>query len=281
MVSHGVEPLPEQPASGDVSGSLRIQGFMLKKHSIPVILIVWLMVLAAAGESAAADRMFIFEPGERLVYRAKWFFLPAGEAVIEMLPDASVNGQPARHFVMSTSTNSQVDFFYKIRERQDSFTDLKVTRTLQYLKKSTGDYPRDSAVLFDWTRMTATYTNFGQPEKTVNIQPGTFDPLSLIFAIRMYRLIPGDVLEIPVTDGKRVVNAKAIVASRETVKINDNVYDTLLVIPDMSRMEGIVSGRGGSSIKIWFTTDERHLPVKIQTRIAVGSFVFELVSATF
>jgi hypothetical protein len=49
----------------------------------------------------------------------------------------------------------------------------------------------------------------------------------------------------------------------------------------MSRMEGIVSGRGTPLLKIWFTTDERHLPVKIETRIAVGSFVFELVSATF
>lgn len=254
---------------------------MLKKYSIPIVLIVWFMVFAAAGESVAADRIYTFEPGERLVYRAKWFFIPAGEAVIEVLPDASFNGRPAHHFVMSTSTNSQIDFFYKIRERQDSFTDRQVTRSLQYRKKSTGEYPRDSVVSFDWTRMTATYANFGQPEKPVTIQPGTFDPLSLIFAIRMYRLIPGDVLEIPVTDGKHVINAKAIVASRETVTIQRNVYDTLLVIPDMSRLEGVVSGRGGPSLKIWFTTDERHLPVKIETRIAVGSFVFELVSATF
>jgi hypothetical protein len=252
---------------------------MFKKYSIPIILIVWFMVLTAAGESVAADRMFTFEPGERLVYRAKWFFFPAGEAVIEVLPIVSFNGKPAHHFIMSTSTNSQIDFFYKIREQRESFTDLQVTRALQYREKSTGDYPRDVVVLFDWTHMTATYTNFGQPKKPVTIQPGTFDSLSLIFAIRNYRLIPGDVLEIPVTDGTNIINAKAIVASRETVTIRDAVYDTLLVIPDMSRLEGIVSG--GSSLKIWFTTDERHVPVKIQTRIAVGSFVFELVSAAF
>jgi hypothetical protein len=249
---------------------------MLKKYSTPIILIVWFMVFAAACESAAAERIFTFEPGERLVYSAKWFFFPAGEAVIEVLPDASVNGKPARHFVMSTSTNSHIDFFYKIRERRESFTDLRVTRALQYREKSTGDYPRDVVVFFDWTHMTATYTNFGQPKKPVTIPPGTFDALSLIFAIRNYRLIPGDVLEIPVTDGTNVINTRAIVASRDKVTIHDAVYDTLLVIPDMSRLEGIVSG--GSSLKIWFTADERHVPVKIQTRIAVGSFVFELVS---
>jgi hypothetical protein len=254
---------------------------MRNKYSIAVMLVAGLMALAAAVESVAAERKFTFEPGERLVYRAKWFFIPAGEAVIEVLPDASFNGRPAHHFVMSTSTTSQIDFFYRIRDRQDSFTDRLLTRSLQYRKRSTGDYPRDTVVLFDWTRMTATYTNFGQPEKPVAIQPGTLDPLSLIFAIRMYRLIPGDVLEIPVTDGKRVINTRAIVASRETVTIDRNVYDTLLVIPDMSRLEGIVSSRGEPSLKIWFTTDERHLPVKIQTRIAFGSFVFELVSASF
>ncbi len=133
-------------------------------------------------------------------------------------------------------------------------------------------------VLFDWTRKTATYTNFGEPRKSVTIPPGTFDSLSLIFAIRNYRLIPGDVIEIPVTDGTNVINAKAIVASRDKVAIHDAVYDTLLVVADMSRLEGIVSG--GSSLKIWFTADERHVPVKIQTRIAIGSFVFELVSTT-
>jgi hypothetical protein len=248
---------------------------MLQKY-LPIILIVWLTVLAAAGESAAADRIFTFEPGERLVYSAKWFFFPAGEAEIEVLPDASFNGKPARHFVMSTSTNSLIDYFYKIRERRESFTDRRVTRALQYREKSTGDYPRDVVVLFDWTRKTATYTNYGEPRKSVTIPPGTFDSLSLIFAIRNYRLIPGDVIEIPVTDGTNVINAKAIVASRDKVTIHDAVYDTLLVVADMSRLEGVVSG--GSSLKIWFTADERHVPVKIQTRIAVGSFVFELVS---
>jgi hypothetical protein len=190
--------------------------------------------------------------------------------VIEVLPDTTVNGQPAHHFVMTTSTNSLIDYFYKIREQRESFTDLQVTRALQYREKSTEVYPRDVVVLFDWAHMTATYTNFGQPRKPVTIQRGTFDALSLIFAIRMYRLIPGDVLEIPVTDGTNIINAKAIVASREMLSIHD---------VDMSRLEGIVSG--GTSLKIWFTADERHLPVMIKTRIAVGSFVFELVSATF
>jgi hypothetical protein len=129
--------------------------------------------------------------------------------------------------------------------------------------------------------MMATYVNYDKPERPVVIQPGTFDPLSLVFAIRLHRLIPGDVLEFPVCDGTSVIHSTAIVASRETVTIGSNVYDTVLVIPDISRVENIWSGRGEPSLRIWLTSDERHIPVKVESRIAVGSFVFELVSANF
>jgi Flp pilus assembly protein CpaB len=46
-------------------------------------------------------------------------------------------------------------------------------------------------------------------------------------------------------------------------------------------VENIWSGRGEPSLRIWLTSDERHIPVKVESRIAVGSFVFELVSANF
>lgn len=261
-----------------------IWGWILISTGIVLALVFYFRepgVRTVPSAGVAAQRGFPFEPGERLVYKGKWFFIPAGEAVLEVLPDASFNGHPARHFVMSVSTNSLIDLIYRIRERQDSYTDPEVIQTLQYRIKNTGDYPRDSIVYFDWDRMMATYVNYDKPERPVVIQPGTFDPLSLVFAIRMHRLIPGDVLEFPVCDGTSVIHSTAIVASRETVTIGSNVYDTVLVIPDISRVENIWSGRGEPSLRIWLTSDERHIPVKVESRIAVGSFVFELVSANF
>ncbi len=262
----------------------QILGWLLVSTGIVLVLIFYFSqpgVRTAPSVGVPAQRVFPFEPGERLVYKGRWFFIPAGEAVLEVLPDASFNGHAAHHFVMSVSTNSLIDLIYRIRERQDSYTDPKVTRTLQYRIKNTGDYPRDSVVFFDWGRMMATYVNYDKPERQVAIQPGTFDPLSLVFAIRMHRLIPGDVLEFPVCDGTSVIHSTAIVASRETVTIGRDAYDTLLVIPDISRVENIWSGSGEPSLRIWLTSDERHLPVKVESRIAVGSFVFELVSADF
>ena len=240
-----------------------------------------LFVLAGYRESGAAAKVLPFRQGERMVYRAMWGVITAGEAVIEVLPTVTVDGVKARHFAMTTTTNSGVDVFYKIRERQDSYTDIPMTRTLQYRKKSTGNHPRDVVVAFDWNNRTATYTSFGNAEKPVEILPGSFDPLSLFFAIRTHRLKPGDVIEIPITDGKKSIAIQATVAGRETLTIDGKVYDTCLVIPDMERLQGVVPQKGDPSLKIWFTADERQIPVNIQSKLAVGIFVFELVSASF
>jgi hypothetical protein len=253
----------------------------MKQRLICMALIALFALLALNGRGEAASKSLPFKQGERLVYRAVWGFIPAGEAVIEVLPDTSVDGVRAHHFVMTTTTNSRVDLFYKIRERQDSFPDAAMTRTLQYRKKSTGDHPRDVIVTYDWKNRTATYASFGNAEKPVEILPGSFDPLAIFFVIRTHRLEPGDVHEIPVTDGKKCIAVKAAVAGRETVTIDGKVYDTHLVIPDMERLQGVVPRKDDPSLKIWFTADDRQIPVKIQSKVAVGSFVFELISAKY
>ncbi len=216
-----------------------------------------------------------------MVYEAKWGFIPAGEAVIEILPTVIIRGTKAYHFVMTVTTNSQIDMFYKIREQQDSYADIALTRTLEYQKKSTGKHPRDTVVTFNWEDKTTTYWGFGKAEVTVPVLPGSVDPLALFFVIRTHRLKVGEVIEIPVTNGKRCITVKATVTRRETITIGTNVHDTYLVIPDMERLEGILGKKGEPELMIWFSADEKQVPVKIKSKVAVGSFVFDLVSATF
>ena len=67
--------------------------------------------------------------------------IPAGEAVIEILPCRHLDGVRTQHFAMTMTTNSRLEMFYKVRERQESYTDIPLTRTLQYRKKSPGITP--------------------------------------------------------------------------------------------------------------------------------------------
>jgi hypothetical protein len=127
--------------------------------------------------------------------------------------------------------------------------------------------------------MTATKGNSGKTSKPITIMPGTFDPVALFFTLRTKNLKTGDVLEIPITDGTACFVAQASVMRREVVSIGGRVYDTYVVIPDMERLGKALKRKDKPRLTIWFTADEKKMPVKIESQGAVGRFTFELISA--
>lgn len=218
-----------------------------------------------------------FNSRERFVYKAKWGGIEAGEAVIETLPSEYVNGRKFFHFVMTSQTSSAVDYLYKLRERQDSYVDQDFTHSVQYEKRAMGSHPREVIVYFNWKQMNATYVNFGEPEKPVSIVPGTFDPLSLFFVVRTYDFRQGNSIQVPITDGKKLITTKARIQGREKVIINERAYDTYVVVPDFDMRK--VYEKDQLNLKFWITADDKRIPVKIESRQKIGKVVLELVSA--
>jgi hypothetical protein len=213
-----------------------------------------MFVLAGYRDSSALRRSC--RSASEMVYRALWGVIPAGEAVIEVLPDVTIDGVKAHHFAMTTTTNSKVDVFYKVRERQDSYADIQMTRTLQYRKKSAGNHPRDVVVLFDWKNRTATYASFGNAETR-------------------------EILRAPSTAGTSSSGHRAgtdrdphhrrqekhrrqgsVGGGRHYDRRKD--YDTFLVIPDMDRLQGL----SGAERTVDKTILRRRgqVPVRIQRR---------------
>jgi hypothetical protein len=239
--------------------------------------VLFILFIAQSAESSV--RQVPFHQGERLLYRAKWGVVPAGEAMIETLPLETIQGKTSYHFVLTAWTNSKIDSFFPIRERQESFTDLELTQSLKYSKRGSGRKTRDVVVNFDWENMTATSVDSGKPQEPVTIIPGTLDPLALLFSIRSKKLEVGDVLELPVTDGKKCASVRAVVAGREVLTIGDRTYETFVVLPNMESLSWFL--KKGRQIKLWYSADEQQVPVRMQSHFPFGNFVFELVSSEF
>lgn len=253
---------------------IRIRFFLAR------VLIIVLFVCYLSGLAGAADRDLPFHPGERLVFRLKWSFVPAGEVVLEVLPIEEINGERALHFVMTTKTNAFVDAFYKVRDRIDAYADIAMTHTLLYKKKQhEGSTRRDVVVDFDWARNEARYTTDTETRDPIAIQPGSFDPLSIFYWVRLFDLATNNVIENPVTDGKKCVIGKARVVKREKLRLASGVYDTYLLEPDLKHVGGVFKKSKNAKIKLWVTADSRRIPVKIKSKVVVGSFVGELISA--
>lgn len=255
-------------------------------HRIPLRNVFFALILIILSHSSTvADGtktvpVTVFKPGEKLTYRATWGGITAGELVMEVLPMETIQGIKAYHFAMVTKTNEVVDLIYKVRQREESYIDIGMTHSILYKKQSGGKYPRDVVVNFDWEKLKATRSNFGEKMAPVSIVPGTFDTLSLFYVIRLHNLRENSVLEIPITEGDNNIIAKTTIAKREKIEIEGKTYDTFEVIPDMESLaaQKVVKKGDVPSLKIWLSDDDKKIPVKIQSKVKVGYFVFELVS---
>jgi len=242
-------------------------------------IVIALTTISSLPESIrAAENVIPFRPGERLTFQAKWSFIPAGEAVLEILPIENLNGVRSYHFVITAKSYPYIDLIYKVRDRIDAFTDVEMTHSLLYEEKKEGKSKKDVVVNFNWEKQEAEYSNFGEKRKPISLMPGSFDPLSVFYAFRLHELEENKELQVPVTDGKKCVIGKAKILKREKVKVASGTYDTYLVVPDLEHIGGVFAKTKDAKLEIWVTADTRKIPVKIKSKVAVGSFVGELIS---
>jgi hypothetical protein len=222
-----------------------------------------------------------FTAGEKLEYELRWENVVAGSASLEVMPQTTVNGQPAHHFVMTVRSSKIIDMFYKVRNRIDAYADLSMTRSLHYRKKQhEGRHKRDETVRFEWQENRAHYSNYGRGREPIELMEGSFDPLSALYYTRTNLFEIGGIIERPVTDGKKNVVGRLTVHERESITLqNGRKYDTYRIEPELCHVGGVFKEGKGARIELWVTADERRIPVRIRSKAIIGSFIGELVSA--
>jgi hypothetical protein len=254
------------------------------KQCLAALLAVGIMVSASIGLFQPRDLQadpsgsIPFTPGERLRFNLRWTVVPAGEAILEVLPIKTIDGQKVYHFRLTAESNAFVDLFYKVRDRIDAFASIDMTRAVRYYhKQREGDNRKDVEVQFDWQRELALF-NDGKTDRETEIRPGTFDPLSVFYYSRMADFKADGLIQCPVSDGKKCVNGQARIIKKETITVISGKYETYLIEPDLKHVGGVFEKSKDAKIRLWVTADEKHLPVKIASKVAIGSFVGELMA---
>ncbi len=230
-----------------------------------------------------------FSPGERLTFQLKWGPIPAGEAVLELLPVENMGNQPVYHFVMTVKTNAFLDLFYRYRSRIDAYADIGMTRSLRYREQTqTRRKKKVVTIDFDWQTKRAYFNRIEKffrsksetrkMERVTPLMTGTFDPLSVYYYTRLLDLHVGDRIERPISDGLKCTVAEAEVTRRESVTANGTAYDTYLVQPDFKGVNPVFEKLAGANILVWVTADARRLPIKLASRISLGQFTGELTA---
>ncbi len=249
--------------------------------NVGAVMAIWMVVamFVFPAHLFAEDPSLPFSPGEKLVFEIKWSIIPAGKAVLEVLPIEELDGVLAYHFVMTVRTSNFVDHFYKVRDRIDAYADLQMNRSLLFKKKQReGRSKKNILVTFDWEKKQARYSNFNKKRKPISIKEGTFDPLSAFYFTRLFDWENGNEVARPVTDGKKNIIGKAHLVKRETIKVPAGTFDTYLLEPDIEHIGGVFEKSKNAKIELWVTADDRHIPVRLKSKVVVGSFTGELVS---
>lgn len=233
------------------------------------------MLLVVASLSLAADPT-PFKSGEKLHYGVYWEELSAGEITIEVKPIVKINNIPVYHFTMSAEISPLLDVIIMLGDRVESYTDIGMTHALLYKEHKNGTPEQDVTVTFDWKKREAQYCLNGQKFKPTALLPGAFDPLSVLYALRLLDLKGMRKISKPVSNGLDCIVVQAKVIGKQRVQVESGEYDTYVVETQFAGFSEIFDKLSGGTVKLWISADARRLPVRIACEFPVGSFKAEL-----
>jgi len=208
----------------------------------------------------------IFSRGETLDYDLVWLHLSGGKARMTVSPQlADATKLHISSLAQSSSTFSRI---YKVRDQIDTIVDRATFSTVRYHKDLREGSSHKSEVV--------TYANgvATRKGKTYDVPTPVFDPLSLVYYMRTQELSPGKTMRFTVFADKKLYDVVATVTKRETIETPLGMFKTLVVEPDM-RGGGLYRDED-SKLTIWYTDDERHLPVRIRSDVKIGTITMTI-----
>lgn len=121
------------------------------------------------------------------------------------------------------------------------------------------------------------YVNDNDVEE-FKISGTTQNEFSSFFASRIMDLLPGASFVVPTFADEKRIEVVVMVKARETLKKSVlGTVDTIVVEPIMT-FSGLYDKRGDTVI--WYTDDKCRVPVKVNSKILIGSLTAKLVNYT-
>ncbi len=211
-----------------------------------------------------------FRIGERFVFSVEYGFVTAGEATMSVVRLDTIQGHPSYRLETIATTNEIFSTFYRVDDRVVSHMDAYGIFS-RHFKKSLreGNYSKDLEVYFDQEAQLARYVE----GDSLTALPETQDVLSAFFFLRSRDLRIGEVYSIPCHDNRKNYPLEVKVLRREKVVVPAGKFECFVVEP---RLKSGGLTRKEAKMQIWLTSDERKMPVLMETRMKIGSVAAKL-----
>ncbi|HKR14587.1 MAG TPA: DUF3108 domain-containing protein [Pyrinomonadaceae bacterium] len=237
--------------------------------SISLILFLALLSPVVAQNGAHALSQAPYRVGERLTYNIAYSSFPsAAHAEFEVVARGNFYGRDAIQLRAHLETTGVVNV--ALFSINNDYT--------TYIDPATGLPFRSQEIARDAIKSTEAQQDFSQPGGNEAIPPklralgGTFDFLSAFYRARALPLTDGAQYDLAVRGDGVTYQVELKVVGRQTVKTNVGSFNTIVV--EVKAPNGRL--RNG---KIYFSDDERHVPVLLTGRINSGDLTVELAGS--
>lgn len=243
----------------------------LKPPLISILLILFLAVVSpvVAQNGAHALSQAPYRVGERLTYNISFSNFPsAAHAEFEVVSRGNFYGRDAIQLRAHLETTGVVNV--ALFAINNDYT--------TYIDPATGLPFRSQEIARDAIKSSEAHQDFSQPGGNEAIPPklralgGTFDFLSAFYRARALPLTDGAEYDLTIRGEGVTYQVELEVVGRETVRTNVGSFSTIVVeikAPHARLKNG----------KIYFSDDERHVPVLLTGRVSSGDLRAELAGS--
>lgn len=213
-----------------------------------------------------------FAVGEKLLFDVNYGFITAGKAEMSIPRLDTVLGAVTYKVQFTVRTTPTFDFFFEVRDRYETYLDtagIFPWRFEQHIKE--GKFTRDYTAVFDQVKKIAKTAEGDFP-----ITPHVHDIMSAFYYARTvdysnYR--PGSRIHLQnfYRGVENPLDVKYI--GRQKISVSAGTFNCIIIEP-LVKEGGLFKSEG--RILIWLSDDELKIPVKVNTKVVIGSIDAEL-----
>jgi hypothetical protein len=218
---------------------------------------------------------YSFPAKETFTYAVDWRVFPAATAVLRLEADGV-----KEHLTATADTIGAINLLFHVSDKFQSTFDREKGCTAEFDKQTVEgrrqitstlklDYAQGKSLL-DEKNLTTGQTKHLE----TGIPSCLTDLLTGVFYASSQTMVVGKSFDMPVSDPLKTVVVTMKVEGREELKLPAGTFKTVRVEPTAEA--GVVKNRG--QIWIWYTDDDRHLPVQMRARSFWGTITFRLAS---
>ena len=216
-----------------------------------------------------------FQPGEKIkfnvYYTVAGIYFNAGTASFSIAQTVDPNSN-IYHIIGEGATNSTYDWIFKVRDRYESYLNADSMQPVKFIRNvNEGKYKKYEEITFNQVNNTAT-TKKGIYKVPENVQ----DAISAVYLARnldysKYNI--GDKITFNMFFGNDLYKMYIKYAGKETVDTKYGKFRTIKLQPLLLKGNTF---KGGEDMTVWVTDDNNHIPVKIESKLSVGSIKVNL-----